>query len=344
MTAVSDELRLPGEAGVDAVVPVGRRFRNLLRPLRLALLVAAVLAAFAPALTNADQLNSLIAVGILALFAMSLDLLLGYGGLPTLGHAMFFGIGAYVTGVLGVRQTSEVLVTLPLAIVAGAAGGYLVARIALRTQTLQFLMITFAFSGVVLAAVERLKEYTGGNDGLSGIPTPKLAGMTLGTDERIYYLVLVVLAASWFVMRRLVESPFGRVIVGIRDNAVRVRSLGIDPTRRLAVLFAVGSAFAAAAGALHVYFFKFISPSSAGFVMAADGLFMVIIGGPASLVGGLIGAAAVYLSREELNDVTEHPNLFLGLLFVLFVLFVRGGIVGVARRASARWRQRTVRT
>lgn len=345
MTVVSEELELPRDPDLAAET-LDRRGRRL--PARTAALVAAVvvggvLAASAPALANADQLNSLIAIGILGLFAMSLDLVLGYGGLPTLGHAMFFGLGGYVAGVLAVRQTAEILVTLPLAMGAAGIAGYLIARLALRTQTLQFLMITFAFSGVVLAGIERLSEYTGGNDGLSGIPPPRLLGEDIMTEEGIYYLVLGVLVLCWILMWRLVRSPFGRVVVGIRDNAVRVRSLGVNPQHRLAVLFAIGSTFAAAAGALHVYFFKFISPTSAGFGMAADGLFMVIVGGPASLVGGLIGAAGVYLTREELAEVTESPNLFLGLIFVAFVLLVRGGLVGVARRGLARARQRMVR-
>lgn len=340
MTAVSEELDLPSEPHLTGGA-TNRSGRGMLaRPAALVVgAVGVVLAVSAPALANAEQLNSLIAIGILGLFAMSLDLVLGYGGMPTLGHAMFFGLGGYVAGVLAVRQTAELLVTLPLAMVGAGAAGYLIARLALRTQTLQFLMITFAFSGVVLAGIERLSEYTGGNDGLAGIPPPRLLGEEIATEEGIYYLVLSVLALSWILMWRLVRSPFGRMVVGIRDNAVRVRSLGVDPQRRLAVLFAVGSTFAAAAGALHVYFFKFISPTSAGFGTAADGLFMVIIGGPATLVGGLVGAAVVYLTREELTDVTESPNLFLGMLFVVFVLLVRGGLVGVVRRGAARARQ-----
>ncbi len=337
MTSLDEDVA-PPVLGAPLVPARRRRRLPELSPLRVLLTVVVIAAAVAPALVSEDLLGTLTAIGILGLFAMSLDLVLGYGGLPTLGHAMFFGIGGYVAGVTAVRQTSEVLVTLPLAMAAGALGGYLVARLALRTQALQFLMITFAISGVVLAAVDRLDEYTGGNDGLSGIPATEVAGSTLDTPERVYALVLVVVCASAWVMRRLVCSAFGRVVVGIRDNPVRVRALGIDPDQRLAVLFALGAMFAAAAGVLHVAYYKFMSPSSAGFVMAADGLFMVIIGGAGSLGGGLLGAGVVHYVREELVDVTSRSNLVLGVIFVVFVLLVQGGLVGVVRRLTLRIR------
>lgn len=338
MTSIDEGLVPPVAAG-PSLAPAGRRRRiPSASPLRVLIAVVGAVALFAPAVVSEDLLATLTAIGILGLFAMSLDLVLGYGGLPTLGHAMFFGIGGYVAGVMAVRQTSEVLVTLPLAMVAGAVGGYLVARLALRTQALQFLMITFAFSGLVLAGIDRLDEYTGGNDGLSGIPATEVAGRTLDTPEGVYLLVLVVLAASAWVMRRIVCSAFGRVVIGIRDNPVRVRAVGIDPDRRLAALFALGAMFAAAAGVLHVAYYKFMSPSSAGFVMAADGLFMVIIGGAGTLGGALLGAGVVHYVREELVDVTTRSNLVLGVLFVVFVLVVRGGLVGLVRRLVDRVR------
>jgi len=300
---------------------------------RVAILaVVAGLVVLWPNVVSDRNLSSSIAILILGLFAMSLDLLMGYGGLATLGHAMFFAFGGYSAGVIADRITDQVFVTLPVAAIVGGITGFLIAKLALRTRMMQFMIITFAMSGLGIALIDRLHEYTGGTDGLAAIPTAKMGGFAFDSPVKVFYLVAFLVAVSWFLMRRIVGSAFGRLVVGIRDNPVRISSLGVTPNSQLSILFAIGGSFAAVAGALHVYWYKFISPESAGFAFSADGLFMVLVGGASNLYGGLIGAAVIHTGRDRLVEHTDNPNMYLGALFVLFVLFVPGGIVGTSRR------------
>jgi len=209
------------------------------------LVVVLALVALWPNIASDRNLSSSITILILGLFAMSLDLIMGYGGLPTLGHALFFAFGGYGAGILAVRVTDQVFVTLPFAVLVGAIGGYLVAKLALRTRLMQFMIITFAMSGLGIALIDRLDEYTGGNDGLAAIPPVRLGGFVFDSPVRVFYLVVVLFLVSWYLMRRIVGSAFGRMIVGIRDNPVRVSSLGVEPNSQLAILFALGGSFAA---------------------------------------------------------------------------------------------------
>ena len=337
--AASDDLATAQRVAADTpTATTGAAPARSPRPLKLIAAVSIPVALVVWPYVSTDRLlASSIAIIVLGLFAMSLDLVLGYGGLATLGQALFFGIGGYAAGILAVRVSDQLIVTLPAAMALGGIAGYLVARLALRTKALQFLLITFAISGIGLALIARFPEYTGGNNGLAAIPDATIFGVAIDTPMRVYYLAVVVLAASWFVMYRIVHSAFGRVIIGIRDNATRVQALGVNPTDRLALLFAIAGSFSAAAGAVHSYWYNFISPEAAGFALATDGLFMVIIGGVATLGGALIGAVFIQTAHDRLPEFTDYPNLVLGVIFIAFILFVPGGILASVRRGRARF-------
>ncbi len=288
-----------------------------------------------------------IQVMIWAIFAMSLDLLLGYTGLASLGHAAFYGLGGYLVGYLAREVTANILVTLPLVLLGTGLVALVIGFFALRTTGLSFLMFTLATAQMLYGIAIKWAKVTGGSDGLSGVPRPLIglgeAVYRFGTDQRFYYLTLVVFVVAAWLMWRLVGSPFGRTLVGIRANEARMRALGYNTWRYKMAVFVVAGMFAGVAGFLSAYFNRYSSPQNLYWTVSGLVMVMVIMGGAGSLMGPALGAALVHLLQSYASTYTERNNTLvgwqtiMGLVFILFVMFAPQGIMGLLRR---RWGRR----
>ncbi len=266
---------------------------------------------------------------IFGVFAMSLDLLLGYTGLVSFGHAAFFGIGAYMAGISGIHLGSSVFLTFPAAIFAGALGALIIGFFSIRTAGVYFLMLTLAFSQMVYAVIFKL-PFTGGSNGLSGIPRPTLGfGPSISDSTGFYYFVLIVFLVAYWLLERLVKAPFGKSLRGIKENESRMRAVGYSVQRYKLAAFVMAGAFAAAAGALRAYFNFFVAPDTLYWTTSGTVLVMVIIGGAGTLLGPVLGAGLVLVLQNLISSYTERWPLLLGAVFVLFVLRAPYGIIGV---------------
>jgi len=270
---------------------------------------------------------------ILALFAMSLDLLLGYTGLASLGHAAYFGTGAYVAGLLTVKLG----VSWELASLAALGSSVLVAAIygllTLRTTGVYFLMITLALAQILWAIAFRWNRVTGGDDGLPGIGRPDLglSWFSLLNNENYFYFVLAIVTVSAIAMYVIVRSPFGLALQGIRESESRMAALGHNPWLVKYLVFLISGFFAGLAGVLYGYFKGFVNPDALSVVMSAEVLLMVILGGAGTLVGPFIGALVIVLLSNLISAFTDRWVLILGLIYVLVVLLAPNGLVGLVR-------------
>ena len=277
---------------------------------------------------------------IYALAAVSLDLLLGYGGLISLGHAAFVGIGAYVVGIgffhasemeplmqwpLLINGTENGLFILPLAALVSAFFAMIIGAMSLRTKGMHFIMITLAFAQMLYYLFVSLEKY-GGSDGLSLYSRSSIPGMDLGSDIQFYYLCFGLLIVFLICVERLVRSRFGLIVRGARDNARRIQALGIHAFRYQLVLFMIAGAGAGLAGALLANQTEYVSPGLLHWTLSGELMVMVILGGLGTLYGPILGAAAFLLMEETLAMYTEHWMIYLGPFLILVVLFAKGGL------------------
>jgi branched-chain amino acid transport system permease protein len=265
---------------------------------------------------------------IFALFAMSLDLLLGYAGLASLGHAAYFGVAAYTVALLILRAGLGSGTAFPAALVAAAATGAVFAPLALRGRGSSFLMITFALAQVVWSVAFGWRTMTNGDDGMPGVPRPDF-GWSLDSTEPFYYFVLVVVGLASLLLLAIVKSPFGRALKGIRESESRMQALGYDVWRYQFVAFVLAATFAGLAGALYAYFNRFVGPEYLYVIQSAEALIMVILGGPGTLLGPAIGAGLIVFLEDYVSSLTEHWVLLLGIIYVLVTLFAPRGLIGV---------------
>ncbi len=309
------------------------------RPLAwLALLLGAV--AF-PFVAKPYYQSLAIEVLVFAIFAMSLDLLLGYTGLPSFGHAAFFGLGAYVaaylssTNDLALGLTSNLLILGPVVILVTAGAALLIGFFALRTSGIYFLMITLAFAQMLFSIAIRWSGVTGGSDGLPGVqrPTLGLGPVAYQFTSRIayYLLVLAFFLLAFWLLRRIVSSPFGWTLRGIRENEPRMKALGYNTFRYKMAAFAISGAFAGLAGMLLVQFFRHASPDNLYWTISGQVIVMVIIGGAGTLSGTIVGAGLVRIFPLLISSYTDRWETLEGVVFILFVLFAPRGIMGLLR-------------
>ncbi len=298
--------------------------------------IAALLLA-APFLLSGFRLRLLTEVLIFGLFAASLDLLLGFTGLVSLGHALLFGVGAYTAALVANEATPQTLLLL----LAGAAAAALVALVtgalAVRARGVFFLMLTLAFGQLAFSLAESWTPVTGGANGLP-LPTSQVA---LGGESALlsgvvpfYYYALVAFALGYAALRRIAGSPFGRSLVGIRENEARMRAIGYGVRGYKLAAYAVAGTFAGFAGALYAQQQRFVSPGLVGFETSALVLVMVILGGRATLFGPVLGAGVVLLLRDELSARFDQWELLLGLVFIAVVYLLPRGLAGLAPRVS----------
>ena len=267
---------------------------------------------------------------VFALFAMSLDLLLGYAGMPSLGHAAYFGMGAYTTGLLALKAGSTVWFALPAGIAMAALTSIVFGLLALRTRGSYFLMITLALSQVLWGIAFGWRSLTGGDDGLPEVPRPNLSlSWSMSDNTPFYYFVLLFFVVGTVLLVRIVASPFGYVLRGIRESETRMLVLGYDVWRYKLVAFVVAAAFAGLAGCLYVYFNRFVSPDYVHVVRSAEVLLMVILGGAGTLLGPAVGAMLIVLLENLISTYTERWVTVLGIIYVLVALLAPNGIAGL---------------
>ena len=275
---------------------------------------------------------------IFAIFAMSLDFLLGYAGLPSFGHAAFYGVGAYACALVALRHVDGLL---PLLFVSAVAAGLIavpIGALSLRTSGIYFLMLTLAFAQMLWGLAVNWTSLTRGTDGIIGIPRPTLPGLdalNVSLYERgpFFYLCLVVAILTFAALQMLTRSPFGQTLEGIRDNERRMRALGYPSFRYRLAAFVIAGAIAGIGGSLAAMSNGYATPDLLYWTVSGFALVAVVVGGERSLVGPLLGAFAVLFAELGLSTYVDRWELILGALFIAFVLFVPRGLVGLARKA-----------
>ena len=280
---------------------------------------------------------------ITALFAVSLDMILGYAGIVSLGHAAFFGIGAYTAGLLAVHGFHEPLSGLLAAAATATVAGYLVSFLVVRGSDLTRLMVTLGIGLMLWEAANKAHSITGGVDGLSGVTISPILGLwRFDIGGRTAYLyALIVVFIVFLLVRRLVYSPFGLSLRGIRERARRMPAIGTPVAWRLRVVFTLAATVAGVAGALLAQTTQFVGIDTLGFPRSADLLVMLVLGGAGRLYGGLVGAAIFMIAQDWLSGIDPvYWQFWIGFFLVVIVLFARGGILGGGKALLARSRAR----
>ena len=281
---------------------------------------------------------------IYAMAAASLNLVLGYGGMVSFGHAAFFGAGAYAVGILATEGLTSLWIAWPAAIAVAALAALVIGAISLRTRGVYFIMITLAFAQMAFYLVNSMKAY-GGDEGLTLPRRAQLGfGLDLGNVVVFYYVVLVILLAALYGLHRMMGSRFGRVVVAIRENEARVGALGLPVYRYQLVCFIIAGAAGGLAGALLASHGKYVNPNVLHWVQSGTLMIMVILGGVGHLWGGVIGAAVLLglehliadhpigWLRELAPNYQQHANLGVGIVLLVIVLFAPQGIAGLLSR------------
>jgi branched-chain amino acid transport system permease protein len=264
---------------------------------------------------------------IAVIFAASLNLLVGYGGLTSLGHATYLGLSAYTSAWLFSRYGMSHAYTAPIAILFTTLMGALFGWIALRASGLSFLMLTLALSQIIWGLGFRWVELTNGDNGISGLTRPESFGISLEDTTNFYWFSLLVTVISLFFIARVVQSPFGASLKGTRDQEKRMRALGYNVWMIRWITFVMSSFFAAISGLLYIYLNKYIHPSVMSITSSAEALLCVIAGGAGTLAGPIIGSILVVLLKNYVSGFVERWNMLLGFIFVFIVIFMPSGMV-----------------
>jgi branched-chain amino acid transport system permease protein len=269
---------------------------------------------------------------IFALAATSLNLIMGYGGMMSFGHAAYLGIGGYAVGILAYEGIGSGFIQWPVAILASALFALAVGTLSLRTRGVYFIMITLAFAQMAYYVASGLARY-GGDDGLTIYKRSDFGGLIdLSGRVQFYYLCLACLFGGVYLIWRIVNSRFGLVVQGLRSNEARMQAIGFPANRYRLVCFVISGMMCGLAGALLANNTDFVSPASMYWTRSGDLMVMVILGGMGSLFGPVIGAIAYLLLEEFLSQITEYWAMILGPMLLLVVLFGRGGIMGMLGR------------
>ena len=288
-------------------------------------------------LTSPYYLHVTIMAGIFTILALSLNLLLGYTGQLSLGHAAFFGIGAYTSSLLALKLEWPFWIGLPAAALAAGLAGWAIGRLALKVRGAYFVLVTISFAGVISLVSVNWMELTNGPLGLPGVPAPELAGLSFRTKSAYYYLVLLAAAVAYLVCHRLVHSRLGRAFLALRENEALAESVGVDPVRTLVLAAVVSAALAGVAGSLYAHYTRFVSPEVFLFSYTVTMVIMVVAGGKGTLLGPVVGALLFTVLPEALREAMawQWQMLAYGVLLVVLVYFLPRGIVP----AVSAWRR-----
>lgn len=320
---------------MESVLSRGKQLRYIVYLLAAGAVILLVFPQFLPSY----YVLLLTEILIYAIFALSLNMLLGYTGLLSLGHAAFWGAGGYTVALLMVRGGFENFwLCITAALLVSAIIGFVFGFLALRTTGIYFIMITLALAQMLWALVWRWHSFTGGDDGLPGIARPDLGlPWSLWDTTNFYYFVLIFFVLAVFVLYRITRSPFGRTLVGIRENESRLRALGYNTWRYKYLCFVIAAIFGGLAGALKVYQDGFISPAYFSVTVSAIVLLMAMLGGSRFFLGPVLGAGVVWIIRSMVSSYTEYWNLILGILVIAVVLLAPEGIAGYLAQLKERY-------
>jgi len=297
---------------------------------------ALVLAAgLAPALPP-YPLTLLTQAAIVAVLAMSLDVLLGYTGLPSLGHAAYFGVAAYAVGILATERQVGFLGCLLAGVALATVTAAVFGLLAIRATGVYFLMITLALGMVVWGLAFRWVSMTKGDNGITGVPRPALGlPWDLAAPLPFFYFALVAAAVAWGALGVLVRSPFGLTLRGIRESETRMRALGYHVWLHKYLSFVISGLFAGLAGVLWAWYNGFVSPADVQLVTSVETLLMVALGGPGTLAGPALGAAAIVFLKNFVSVYTKRWLLILGAVYIGVILFAPRGVLGAFQRNQA---------
>ena len=296
------------------------------------IVVIAVPAGLAPFLPS-YPLTLLTQAAIVAVFAMSLDVLLGYTGLPSLGHAAYFGIAAYAVGILSTEWRMGFVGCLLAGVFLATAASALFGFLAIRATGTYFLMITLALGMVVWGLAFRWVSLTKGDNGITGVPRPDLGPLgDVSPPLPFFYLALAALGVAWALLGVLVRSPFGLGLKGIRESETRMQALGYNVWLHKYLAFVISGLFAGFAGVLWAYYNGFVSPVDVQLVTSVEALLMVALGGPGTLAGSVLGAASIVFLKNVVSVYTKRWLLILGAVYIGIILFAPRGVLGAFRR------------
>lgn len=271
------------------------------------------------------------------IMAMSLDLLVGYTGLASLGHAAYFGVAGYVVGVLATANAWTFWPAAAVGVLAAAGTAAVFGLLAIRATGPYFLIITLALGQLVWGLAYRWASVTGGDNGLRGIARPVLAaGLSTARIQAFYYFALAVTVLAAVLMYLVVASPFGLTLRGIRESESRMRVLGYNVFLHKYVVFIIAGTFSGVAGVVYAYYNGFVSPADVHLVASANTLLMVILGGTGTLFGSLVGSALLVFLQNMLSGITQRWLTILGAILVLAVMYAPRGVVGAARTLFSR--------
>lgn len=304
---------------------------------RLPLLIVLAILAALPLFSGEYYINLSSQILIFAVFAASINLLLGYGGLPTLGHAAYLGVAAYLSALMYLKWHVAPLLIAPLALLGTTLMACVFGLIALRATGLGFLMLTLALSQVLWGTAYRWVSVTDGDNGLRGLTRPAPFGISLDSASAFYWFTLAISVIAIAFMARFVESPFGAALRGTRDQPRRMSALGYDVWLIRWITFIYAGFWGGVSGLLFVYYHKYIHPVSLSLANSAEGLLAVIAGGSGTLAGPLVGAAIVMLVKNYLSATIERWNMLLGFIFVFIVVLMPEGLGPGIRRY---WQER----
>jgi branched-chain amino acid transport system permease protein len=271
---------------------------------------------------------------IFALAAASLNLIMGYGGMMSFGHAAYLGIGGYAVGMLSHEGIGSGFIQWPVALAVSALFALVIGALSLRTRGVYFIMITLAFAQMAYYVASGLSRY-GGDDGLTVYKRSDFGGLiNLSSRVQFYYLCLGCLFGGLYLIWRIANSRFGMVVQGVRSNEQRMRAIGFPTNRYRLACFVISGTICGLAGALLANNTDFVSPAVMYWTRSGDLMVMVVLGGMGSLFGPMIGAIVFLVLEEFLSQITEYWALIMGPLLLLIVLFGRGGIMGLLGRLS----------
>ena len=271
---------------------------------------------------------------IFMLFAMGYDICLGYAGMLSFGHAAFFGMGAYTTGLLILHYNANILLAIFAGILFSVLLDVPIGYTAIRRRGIYFAMVTLAYAQMVYFIAFKWTTLTGGDDGLQGIPRPDFFGISLQSETSVYYFILGFLLIAILFAFRVVHSPFGHALVSIRESEQRAISIGFNPNRFKLMAFVISAGLCGLAGSLYCILQNFVPLKTLHWSISGDIVMMTILGGMGTLVGPLFGGMFVVLMREVLSTYTHLWALFMGISFIVIVLVFRRGVIGELKKRA----------
>jgi branched-chain amino acid transport system permease protein len=301
----------------------------------LALLLAALLAILLPFLVGTYYVGLAVQICIFAIFAASLDLLVGHTGLPSMGHAAYFGAAGYTVGLLFLAGIKSFWFALVAAMAIGGGTAALFGLLAIRAQGPYFMIITIALSQVLWGIAFKWRSFTRGDDGIPGIGRPLPGGgIDLRPDMHFYYFALIVFILAFMAIFVIQRSPFGYALRGIRESETRMKALGYNVWLYKYTAFILAGVFAGVSGLLWVYYSGYVNPTDLGIDLSVKGLLMIILGGSGSLFGPAAGAALIVLLQNIISGLTARWSLILGVIYVAAVMLFSDGIFSIMKRGK----------